>query len=432
MTHFFSNESVDEVLLLRVKELKLSNFRVINELFVNFECTQTTVFVGVNGSGKTSILDCLAILLSRLIGRIESTQGTGRFFTDDDISNGRTETFNEITITYLDRDFSFRVAKTRKGREQKKQTNLNEIRGLAKEIRENLEVDIFKSLPLVVFYPVNRAVFDIPIRIKQKHTFDQLAAYEGALVGGPRDFRLFFEWFREREDLENEIRIERRHKIDPHLEAVRKAVSSLLPGFSNLRIRRSPLRMTLEKQSKELIVNQLSDGEKCLLALAGDLARRLAIANPSLPDPLLGKATVLIDEIELHLHPSWQRKIIPALESTFPHCQFIVSTHSPLVLSHVKPEGVNLLQSTNDGLELRRINSSYGLDTNLILEEIMGVSERPEEIKNKLRSYFYQIDKNNFSEAMQLRNELEKEIGPDEPEFARADILLRRKRILDK
>jgi len=419
---------------MRVKQLKINNFRVINKLFIDFGNTQTNVLVGVNGCGKTSILDCLAILLSRLIGRVESKQGTGRFFTDNDITNGSKETFNEIIITYQNQDYNFRVTKTKKGREQTKQTitNLTEIKTLAKIIRESLDEDAFASIPLVVFYPVNRAVLDIPLRIRQKHIFDQLAAYEGALVGGPRDFRLFFEWFREREDLENEIRIEKKKNLDPHLEAVRNAVSSLLPGFTNLRIRRSPLRMTLEKEGTELIVNQLSDGEKCLLAFAGDLARRLAIANPSLTNPLKGYAIVLIDEIELHLHPSWQRNIIPSLESTFPNCQFIVTTHSPLVLSHIKPEGVHILEMTEEGVELRKITSSYGRDSNLILEEIMGVPERPEEIKDKLRMYFNLIDKSNFLEANQLRNYLEAIIGPDEPEFAKADVLIKRKRILGK
>ncbi|WP_309143275.1 AAA family ATPase [Nostoc sp. CHAB 5836] len=131
-------------------------------------------------------------------------------------------------------------------------------------------------------------------------------------------------------------------------------MSSLIPSFSKLRVRRSPLRMTVIKQGEELIVNQLSDGEKCLLAMVGDLARRLAIANPSLPDPLQGSGVVLIDEIELHLHPKWQREIIPALTRTFPNCQFIVTTHSPQVISQVKPEGIYILEKTDEGVVARR------------------------------------------------------------------------------
>lgn len=76
----------------------------------------------------------------------------------------------------------------------------------------------------------------------------------------------------------------------------------------------------------------MSDGEKCTIALFGDLARRMALANPNKDNPLDGEGIVLIDEIELHLHPLWQRRILNVLKKVFPNIQFIVSTHSPQVL----------------------------------------------------------------------------------------------------
>lgn len=416
---------------MKIESLQINNFRNIEKVNIDFSGRQTTVFVGINGSGKTSILDCTAIMLSRVIGRIQSTSGTGRFFSETDIRNGKSETSSYIEVDFWKDHYGYRVSKTRKGSHKQTISNLDQIKELRKKVRDTLEENSETNLPIAVFYPVNRAVLDIPLRIRKKHFFDQLAAYEGSLVSGHSDFRVFFEWFRNREDLENEMRLENRRVSDNQLEAVREAVSLLIPGFSKLRIRREPLRMTLEKNGRELIVNQLSDGEKCLLALAGDLARRLAIANPSLNYPLIGEGIVLIDEIELHLHPSWQREIVPKLESTFPNCQFIISTHSPLVISHVKPESLFLLSTDNEG-NLTNPRSSYGRDINSILEEIMGVSERPVEIKNKLREYFYLIDEGKLDYAHKLRLELENSIGSDEPEFAKADVLLRRKEILGK
>lgn len=155
----------------------------------------------------------------------------------------------------------------------------------------------------------------------------------------------------------------------------------MLEGFSKLRVRRSPLRMTINKNGSELIINQLSDGEKCLLAMVGDIARRLAIANPGLENPLAGEGVVMIDEIELHLHPDWQRKIIPSLTRTFPNLQFIVTTHSPQIISHVQPDSIYLLESTPEGIVAKRPESSFGRDINRILEDIMGVGARPPEIK---------------------------------------------------
>ena len=150
------------------------------------------------------------------------------------------------------------------------------------------------------------------------------------------DFRTFFEWYRNQEDYENEKKIETGdlNYQDRALRGVRKAILSMLDGCANLRVVRKPrLEMKIDKDNVSLNVSQMSDGEKCTMALLGDLARRLALANPEKADPLCGEGIVLIDEIELHMHPSWQRKILNVLKKTFPNIQFIITTHSPVVLS---------------------------------------------------------------------------------------------------
>ncbi len=241
-------------------------------------------------------------------------------------------------------------------------------------------------------YPVNRAVLDIPLRIRTQHLFEPLEAYDGALVEGRSNFRLFFEWFRGREDLENETRIHDSLYRDDQLEAVRRAIKSLTPGFSDLRVQRSPLRMVVQKGDWTLYVDQLSDGEKCLLALAGDLARRLAMANPFADDPLLGGGVVLIDEIDLHLHPGWQRQVVPALEKTFPNCQFLVTTHSPAVLGHVDRDSVFILKPEPAGVRAVRPDFSRGMDANRILEDLLDVPSRPAEFQDKLDELYRLID----------------------------------------
>ena len=208
--------------------------------------------------------------------------------------------------------------------------------------------------------------------------------------------------FRNTEDLEGErIRDDAKYQ-DKQLVAVRNAIHTLIPEFDDLRVRRKPLKMTVNKNGQELIINQLSDGEKCLLAMVGDIARRLAIANPSLDDPLQGEGIVLIDEIELHLHPQWQHKIIPRLTETFTNCQFIVTTHSPQVLSHVQPENIYILQSTPNGIIASHPENSYGRDSNQILEDYMGTPERPQDIKDKILEIFRVIYKNDLGQAKNL------------------------------
>ncbi|MEG3967216.1 AAA family ATPase [Microcoleus sp. T2B6] len=417
---------------MKVKRLKMNSFRGISDLTLEFDTDEPTVFIGINGVGKSSILECLAILLSWLTKRIQTPNSNGRSFNEDDIKKGCKETHNEITISINDwPEVVWSLTKVSKGRSKDTSSNLGELKRVVDRIHSELEANSYAALPLAVYYPTNRAVLDIPLKIRTKHSFEQITAYDEVLTGGQIDFRRFFEWFRDREDLENEVRLNDSDQYrDRELKAVRYAIANLLDGFSNLRVRRSPLRMTADKQGDELIVNQLSDGEKCLLALAGDLARRLAIANPN-PDcnPLEGSGVVLIDEIELHLHPKWQRAIIPNLKKTFPNCQFIITTHSPQVISDLK--WVHLLRSTSEGIAIDRV-PSFGKDSNRILETLMGTPERPQQIRESLRELFRLIDKGELGNARQLRQELAHRMVEEDPEFVRADWLIQRKEILTK
>ena len=411
-----------------LKSLTLSNFRGIRDLRLEFS-DKVNLLAGVNGAGKTAILDCAAIMLSRFVGRLRSTKGTGRFFTDSDISNGSSQTRNAIEIGFRNYEFDWTVSKTRRGRRRQSITGLEGVKTLVGYLQMRVEDDSPVSLPIAVYYPTNRAVLDIPLRISTTHRFDQLSAYDQALSGKWSSFRIFFEWFRNREDLENERRLETPKFRDRELQAVRTAIARFLPDCSAVRIRRSPLRMVVDKSGEELRVDQLSDGEKCTLAMVGDLARRMAIANPAHDDPLVGAGVVLIDEIDLHLHPGWQRHVVSALEDTFPNCQFLVSTHSPQIVSHVAPERIWLLDRTKSGVTASRPAESFGQTAGRILEDIMDVPERPQEIKERLSELFLAIQEEKLATANQLLSGLTSTIGSD-PDLVRARIHIRRQQAL--
>ncbi|MCK9375230.1 MAG: AAA family ATPase [Syntrophobacterales bacterium] len=427
---------------MKVKSLSIKNFRGIRQMDLEF-LAGVNVLVGENGAGKSSILDVLAILLSRLIGRIQSSKGTGRFFSENDIKIGATETVDSIMVDFMGKSIEWQVSKARKGRKKQTITNLAGIKAIVSEVHSLVEMSEDTSLPLAVLYSVNRAVLDIPLKIRKRHQFSQLAAYDRALsskkIEGRNDFRTFFEWFRDREDLENENARYRNALIRPpgwefpdrQLNAIRKAIGFLMPGYKSLKVRRLPLRMTLEKNGKELRIDQLSDGEKCLLALVGDMARRLAIANPSSEDPLKATGVILIDEIDLHLHPAWQRIVIPRLTKTFPNCQFIVSTHSPQVISHTESENVFLLKEVEDNIEWRKPEVSYGQESCRILEDLMGVPARPEEIKEKLHKLFVAIDEGDLKKARKMLMNLNEILGID-PELKKAEVLINRKERIGK
>jgi predicted ATP-binding protein involved in virulence len=452
---------------MKVKRLELKGFRGFDEIVLDFDTSpqRPTVFIGVNGVGKSSVLDSLVILLSWFIKRIEFDPDSKKplqsetehrslpesqfayGYPFEDIKNNCDNASGKILIDYQSEEIQWTISTVFQLHNYVEDTNTNhtinmsseeveELNILTKKIRDATRKNSYESLPIIIYYSVNRSSSQIPLISQDIVSTTAIDAYKNALDRKSIDSKEFFQWYRNTEDLENErIRDDANYK-DKQLVAVRNAIHSLIPEFNNLRVRRSPLRMTVNKtigdKVEELSIDQLSDGEKCLLAMVGDIARRLAIANPSLDDPLQGEGIVLIDEIELHLHPQWQHKIIPRLTETFPNCQFIVTTHSPQILSHVYPENIYILQSTPDGIIASNPESSYGRDSNQILEDYMGTPERPQDIKDKILELFRLIDRNDFAGAKQLCQSIGSEIGFDEPELLRAGVVIKRKEILGK
>lgn len=163
----------------------------------------------------------------------------------------------------------------------------------------------------------------------------------------------------------------------------------------------------IKKGKNEFRIQELSDGEKCLLALVADMARRIAMANPSVPNPLDAEAVFLIDEIELHLHPAWQRMIVPKLLEVFPNCQFFITTHSPQVLGEVQDtKSIWLLKP---GEPPDHPDRAYGLNSNEVLGEIMGAQERSLGVQEQLQKIDSFINNEKFNEARQTIQALAKQ-----------------------
>lgn len=166
----------------------------------------------------------------------------------------------------------------------------------------------------------------------------------------------------------------------------------------------------LIRELYEMVTNldvlQLSDGEKCTLALFGDIARRLAIANPSLDDPLQGDGVVLIDELELHMHTSWQRKVISMLKKTFPNIQFIITTHSPQILGEVDHDfNVYALSRNGSDIQVVQTTGMFGMDSNSILEDKMETDSVSAIIKQKTEEMYSLLELKDFdgAEILQMR-----------------------------
>lgn len=445
---------------MEIRKIRLNNVGRFTDLEVAFAPTEkhaskVTVFVGNNGAGKTTILKSLATSLSWLAARIRTDNASGSPIPQDVIKNGASIATIQVDVAdshfssdITQTDFSWTLSRAQRGRLTSRNTSLKEATQLAGFYRYQMGViDENYSTPLIVFYPVERSITDIPLGIRKSHkAFDQLDGYENSISSGG-NFNRFFEWFRDREDIENETTISssaikganlipgiggaivaaleamRLKNQDPQLAAVRSAISEFMPHFSNLRIKRKPrLHMAFDKDGHTLNVSQLSQGERTLMALVGDIARRLAMMNPALEDPLNGAGVVMIDEVDLHLHPQWQRRLIHQLTETFPNCQFILTTHSPLVISDTK----DVLCYVLDDGELEERNGLYGLDANQVLLSVMDTDVRNSDVQDRLDRLLDLLQDKKLKEAKALFEELSADLPPGHIELTKASLLIRK------
>jgi len=411
-----------------LKKIEINYFRGIESLTFKPQ-KGVSVLCGINGSGKSTILDSISYQLSWFISRLRSNRGSGKPIKILDIKQD--STFSKLGGVYetMNNQYSVSLVKIRPGHRADVKSDMTAFSDLVELYKENItNSNESCSLPIFIHYNVERAVRDIPLKIKTKHDFSLMSSYDESL-DSKIAFRNFFEWFRGREDYENEkvkemlangsdIKIER----DRELAAVRRAIEKV-SGFRGISIKRHPLHMQVEKEGQILWVDQLSEGEKSLFSLVGDLARRITIANPALNNPLDGEGIVLIDEIELHLHPKWQKEIIQKLSDTFPNVQFIITTHSPQVLSEIDSSSVYLIYRENGKIQCSSVQQSKGLSSNEILEEIMDTQPMNIQVKNQLDNIFKLIDDEKIMEAKKEIDDFKNKYG-SVPEIVRGETLL--------
>ena len=172
-------------------------------------------------------------------------------------------------------------------------------------------------------------------------------------------------------------------------------------------------------KAQKFAMDEMSDGYKNTLSMIGDIAYRMAVLNPTLGDMVLEKTPgiVLIDEVDLHLHPQWQQTILSDLHVIFPNVQFIVSSHAPAVINSVPRNQIRILDNGEIYLPAAQ---TYGRDANSILREVMKVSERPADVKQRLDLFYAYMDENNYKNADRILKEIEDIVGTTDPDIAAA------------
>lgn len=440
---------------MKLKSLDIENFRGIAKLHLEFG-ERLTVIVGENGVGKTSVLDALAILLDQYVARfVHVSPQRARQMSESDIrlSDDWAILNASISIAVEDENsslFEWSVVK------QNRSGKLNgivssEFENLNEYVRSKHDVkkDKLNEEPLLIYYGQRRAFIEMIKRLKDNADLEPVAGFRSAL-DGKLDFREFVLWFRDRSFLELQQGKGNSEYRDHQLEAVRRAMTHSTGLKRPVYWADAPRGLRVWKRAHRpetgmesfiygsdpnwggaedfLQVDQLSSGEKIFLALAGDLARRLALLNPENDDPLRCKGIVLIDEVELHLHPRWQRKFVPWLLETFPGCQFVVTTHSPQVLGEVEAVNIRVLRASGDGfIESWIPDATYGRDSNHILLHVLGADERDEGLKDDLDALDDAIANGRLQAAAEKLAELREKIEGSPPELTIAQARLERR-----
>jgi len=455
-----------------IKRLELENYRGFESLVIDFppKANNLNVFIGINGSGKSSVLDAISLALEGFVHtfysftNIKSYLGipSRNLHKDNDWSvNPDDVRINcdafliraaledrQLTIEWsisYERYFQQLALPGILSLDSQSSSEFNlsvhsqelssyfELIGIDPEQSKPSSIADIKALPVIAYYRARRIeVNSVHAQRFIRRVYSSQLPYGESLNSfstSSQDITFLSEWFTEEEDIENADRL--RNNIEyrrPNLQIVRFALEKFSSHFSNgffqeVQAFRTPRHLrnlrsflTVQKGSDKLKFQQLSDGEKILLGLVLDIARRIAVFNSDASSPekaLQGQGVILIDEIDSHLHPSWQRTVLPALKATFPNCQFIVTTHSPQVISSVPSESIFVLDG---GSVIHNPGYTYGRESNSILRELMGVSERIPVIQEKIKECFDLIEDEKFAEAKEKLKSLQDVLGDNDPD----------------
>ena len=400
---------------MKINKLELVNVRAFTKAEFEFG-TGMNLLVGVNGVGKSTVLDALRYLLSNAIRQHTGEPEKTYNFKIDDIQVGLPDENPTLTAEVSgfmsNNNFSHRIEKHTK----KFVPNPN-WRGELKnqiirtpdvnELSPKLKPPPDEPKPVAVFFSPHRSI------VSRRKGKGEATFAKDSLE--PRELQIqeFANWLLAREDLDREANL--RH---PQIKALNDALTVFLKDYKNLRAVKKPKpTLTIEKNNQTLDVDQLSDGERGVLTLVFDLTARLAEANPNLENPREAAAVVLIDEIDLHLHPRWQREIVDRLEETFPNCQFIATTHSPQIVGEVAPEKIYILGG--NGERPVKPDQSLGMDSKWVLKRIMQEPGRDEPTRQKLEEIGELIEQEEYETAQNKLDDLREFLQGDDEELIR-------------
>ncbi|WP_410005395.1 AAA family ATPase [Aequorivita nionensis] len=370
---------------MRIEKATIRNFKGIKELNLTLN-EQLNVFIGDNGSGKTAVLEALLKAAGSLFIGVRDV--STKAISNNEISYRHEEYQFPVEIIAEGVVNNSRIKWSRERNSRKGSTttkNANEISAIGRDldaaIREGLQV----KLPLISYFSTGR-LFLIAQDRKRKDKSLEKGKEIGSRLRGYREafdaksnFKRFTEWFR----LKEMSQIQRGEK-DVLLELVKDSIISTLPNCKKVYFDFDPdtnRGLTVELGDGRILpFNYLSDGIRSFFAMIADIAHRCVLLNPFLAQNALKETEgiVLIDELDLHLHPAWQKIVITSLLRTFPKIQFITTTHSPFVIQETETGQLFLMENCN----LNAVKGASDLSVEDIAEFLQGV-DMPQWSKKK-------------------------------------------------
>jgi len=429
---------------MRIDRLYIENFKKYTRQELQLH-PQFTLLVGENGAGKTSLLDALAVaaaiwlvdapdVLLANSGRTISPATEIRLrseFKGDRIqfleerpvivrATGRISDVEDVTWTRQIRPNGIRTSNA------DAKTALNIIANVYR--RDGRGEDVL--CPVLAYYGAGRGWLASNARVPKKKNGDS-----------PRRWSAFYDCFSERIRFSELSKWFSRETVErgnrggqsrPGFTAVKQAILSCVPGSNDVWFDADLDQIVLSIQDLPCPLNTLSAGQKMMLALVADIAIKAVTQNAFLlspdeigtgPIPAVLAQTpgiVLIDELDVHLHPRWQRRVASDLKAIFPSIQFVCTSHSPQVIGELQPDEIRLL----DGEYIGNPAYSFGIDSSRILEELMSTNRRDPSVDTDLATLAETIDREDFTEAKRLLEKLVATFGSDDPEVTRASALI--------
>lgn len=442
---------------MNLETLKVTNFRRFERLEVSFH-PELTVLVARNGQGKTSILDAATIALGTFVGAFDL--GTSKHIAQADARYQRRlghsdseQVFPvrlEATLKGIDRPV-IRELLGAKGRTTIKHASA--LTGLGKQLMKQVQALEPIPLPLLAYYGSGR-LWNAHKNMSRKAVLSEsrTLGYEDCFSSAS-SFTQVQQWMTKATFAalqQQNMDVYQDHKIADQIKGIQNTVNTVLgsDGWSGFHysVQHEELAMTHEELGI-LPVSMLSDGVRAMVSLVADMAWRCTKLNPQMGADASQKTKgiAFIDEVDMHLHPKWQQTVIGSLREAFPNVQFIVTTHSPQVLSTVKSESIRLISSELDRDTGKFISQaviptmqSRGVASNDVMAELQGIDAIPGvEEARWLQSYKALITSDQLTPEQErkkhaLMNDIIAHFGEEHPEWLECKRLERLQKMKSK